>query len=167
MRRSITALVSIGLLLFCLSACADPACEKDNDALRAMPASEITITRADGTSITLNGKLADHDTTRAAGFQRVCESTIESSPILFEFQYPLRPKFHMNNVVAPIDIAFIDQQGRIDSIHNMKPYVLGSNKKPLYGSKRPIIAALEVHQGFFDQHEVDLSSIISWRKPSP
>jgi len=167
MYKIIIWFTALGLTLIVLQACAEPSCETDNQALQAMPAIEVVITREDGSEVLLNGKLADNDATRAAGFQRVCESTIKSSPILFDFQREIMPRFHMNNVVAPIDIAFIDINGQIESVHKMKPYVLGSTEKPLYGSQRAIVAALEVHEGFFDEHNVDLSSSLTWRLAAP
>jgi len=152
----------VGILLSSVSACAQPTCEVDNEDLRAMPKIGVVFVRVDGSQLKVAGKLADNNATRAAGFQRVCEKTIESTPILFDFQQASMPRFHMNNVVAPIDIAFIDKDGKIESIHHMKPYVLGSNKKPLYGPGRPIVAAVEVHRGFFEEHGLGLDSRVVW-----
>lgn len=159
--------LGLGLLLLSVNACAQNLnCQTDNADLQAMPTLTIEITREDGSVYVQTGKLADNDKTRAAGFQRVCGSTIESSPILFDFKRQLMPRFHMNNVVAPIDIAFIDKNGRIESIQAMKPYILGSNKKPLYGPRRPIVAAFEVHPGFFEKHNLNLKSTVTWYEPS-
>jgi uncharacterized membrane protein (UPF0127 family) len=137
-------------------------CELDNNALRAMPPIRVTLTQADGRQYSMAAKLADNDVTRAAGFQRVCESTIEAMPILFVFQREVIPSFHMNNVVAPIDIAFIDKHGNIESIHAMKPYSLLLAKKPLYSPKEPVLSALEVHKNFYQQHQIAVGSQISW-----
>ena len=97
-------------------------CETDNKELRAMPEIGITLTRSDGSTHSMRAKMASNNATRAAGFQRVCESTIESMPILFVFDRESIPSFHMNNVVAPIDIAFIDKTGQLESIQSMRPY---------------------------------------------
>jgi len=143
-------------------------CETDNAALQQMLPGKVSLQRADGVTVTFPVKIANNNRTRAAGFQRVCESTIEEIPILFLFDRAVVPSFHMNRVVAPIEIAFISADGSIDSIHHMQPYVQGSQRRPLYSSKAPIIAALETGRKFYQEHEVSLSDKISWQfLPSP
>ena len=137
-------------------------CETDNAALQAMPNIEVTLSRTDGSSYSFGAKLANNLRTRAAGFQRVCASTIAATPILFEFQREQTPSFHMNNVVAPLDIAFIDKQGDIDSIQLMKVYSILQVTKPLYSSKGPVLYALEAHPGFFEKHDISLTSTMTW-----
>lgn len=139
-------------------------CETSNDALEAMGKAEVVFSNREGQQQTFQVKLADNFITRAAGFQRVCAATIAAEPILFVFDSERRPNFHMRNVVAPIDIAFIDKQGGIDSILAMQPYVLGSTHRPLYAPKEKVVAALEVHPGFYQQHNIDTSTIVTWRK---
>ena len=153
---------AVSLTFTGISSAAEQACETDNSALQAMPKSQVNITRADGSVLEVNVKIADHNATRMAGFQRVCESTIAAEPILFLFPAPVRPSFHMNNVVAPIDIAFIRADGSIDSIHQMLPYVLGSKRKPLYSPTEPIVAALEVRRDYYAEYRVDLDATVNW-----
>jgi uncharacterized membrane protein (UPF0127 family) len=142
---------------------AELVCETSNLALESMPEAIVVIDYADGENKEFSVKLANNSSTRAAGFQRVCKSTISAKPILFVFEQAVRPSFHMNNVVAGIDIAFIDSEGKLDSIHQMSPYVLGSNNRPRYQSAGLIESALEAYPGFFAEHSVDDSVIISWR----
>lgn len=139
-------------------------CETDNTALSSMGKAIVTFSRADGSEFEVDVKLADNNNTRSAGFQRVCASTIAAEPILFVFAYETRPSFHMNNVVAPIDIAFIDRAGAIDSVQAMQVYVLVNKNKPLYSPSRPVIAALEAHPEFFSKHNIDLDTTVSWRR---
>lgn len=158
----------LGLLFVSSTACAQN-CQTDNSALQAMPDSLLRFTQINGEVLDFVVRTASNNTTRSAGFQRVCESAIEAKPILFIFDRAITPRFHMNNVVAPIDIAFIDAQGGIESIQAMLPYVLGSLEKPLYYPARPIIAALEVHEGFYAKHNIDSTAVVSWKlatKPS-
>lgn len=137
-------------------------CENDNAGLRAMALVKVTFSRIDGSSFSVDAKYANNDRTRAAGFQRVCAERVDSTLILFEFDNPLMPRFHMHNVVVPLDIAFIDQDSEIESIQLMNTYSLLLREKPLYGPSRPIIAALEAHKGFYQKHSLDSSSKISW-----
>jgi uncharacterized membrane protein (UPF0127 family) len=144
---------------------AEKNCQVDNSDLQAMPIVNVNFRKSDGSVFESTARLADSNRTRAAGFQRVCASTIEAMPILFVFPLEAQPKFHMNNVVAPIDIAFIDKGGRIESIQAMQPYSVLSIKKPLYGPGRPVIAAFEAHPGFFKKHNISYESRFSWDKP--
>lgn len=156
-------LVCLTLLSGCASGVLAKECELSNAALRAMERARIVFSFETGETREFIVKLANNATTRAAGFQRVCASTINEQPILFVFDYELTPRFHMHNVVAAIDIAFFDQQGNIDSIQSMQPYVLGSNRRPLYSPKGNIIGALEAYPGFFTKHGISTKAKISWQ----
>lgn len=144
---------------------AEQKCELDNPSLRSMPIVDVNFTREDGSVFSSKARLADKAKTRAAGFQRVCASTIEAMPILFLFESEAKPSFHMHNVVAAIDIAFIDKRGRIDSIQAMQPYSLISIKKPLYKPNRLVLSAFEGHPGYFKKHNISFNSRFSWDKP--
>ncbi len=139
-------------------------CQIDNADLRAMPIVQVSIGLPDGSQHLLDARLADNNATRAAGFQRVCAATIADTPILFVFPRAFKPQFHMHNVVAPIDIAFIQESGAIESIQSMQPYVLGSRNKPLYGPAKPVIAALEARPGFFSDLPVTVGAVIEWQE---
>lgn len=159
------------LLLVCLLGCSQaslPAsareCQLDNPQLRAMGAAEVQFELASGEVHTLRARLADENSTRAAGFQYVCASVIAAEPILFVFPAALRPSFHMRNVVAPIDIAFVDREGNIDSIQAMQPYSPVMLNKPLYSPKQAVISALETRPGYFAEHGIDLQSRMRWRE---
>lgn len=142
-------------------------CQLDNADLQAMPLIDVIFKGDHNHVFTTKARLADNAETRAAGFQKVCASTIAATPILFIFNAEFKPKFHMNNVVAAIDIAFIDKNGRIESIQAMKPYSMMAIKKPLYSPNRPVVAAFEAHPGFFKKHSISYSSQFSWSKPKP
>ena len=141
-------------------------CELNNADLTAMSKVIVQFDYANGEQLQVTAKLADNAHTRAAGFQRVCAQTIAEEPILFLFQSERKPSFHMRNVVASLDIAFIKKTGKIDSIQAMLPYVLGSTQRPLYSPRKAVIAALEVHPGFYSERKIDESVSISWHTPS-
>ncbi len=144
-----------------------PHCETTNAALEAMPAVSVTLTRKDGSHLELTAKLANKNSTRAAGFQRVCESTMRETPILFVFERELIPSFHMNNVVAPIDIAFITASSRVDTIFTMQTYAVMQVLKPTYSPRHPVIAALETHAGFMSDNKIGKHTRIEWQELKP
>jgi len=137
-------------------------CEVDNPALRSMPMSTVTFTRSDGSTFSVQARTANTNKNRAAGFQRVCAETIAKTPILFIFESATTPSFHMNNVVASLDIAFIKNGGGIDSIQSMYPYILISINKPLYSPSGPVIGALEAHPKFYKENDINLESTVTW-----
>lgn len=141
-------------------------CELTNDELERMDAIKVTFTRANGEQLEINGLLADDVSERAAGFQNICPERIRQTAILFKFSSLVKPSFHMNNVMAPLEIAFIDEQGRIDRLHKMKTYSVVSKEKPVYGPDNPIIAALEVYEGFFADHDLTRTAKVSWQMES-
>ena len=58
--------------------------------------------------------------------------------------------FWMKDTFMPLSIAFLDSDGRILEIHNMKP----NNSTLRYISSVPARYALEVNQGWFDTNDV-------------
>ena len=153
----------VSLLTSQLAFASKVACELDNPALQSMTKSLLTFTRSDGSTLDVVVKTADDNAKRAAGFQRVCAETIAAEPILFLFTKERKPKFHMNNVVAPLDIAFIKKQGTIDSIQAMQVYIIIRLDKPLYSPTAPSIAALETRPGFYEDNNIDLDATVSWK----
>jgi uncharacterized protein len=69
------------------------------------------------------------------------------------FVYPdERPlSFWMKNTLIPLSIAYIDSEGRITDILNMKPL---DDRPPHYVSSEFVQYALEVNEGFFEERGV-------------
>jgi len=154
-------LLCVGGLSVSGLAAAKVNCEMDNAALQEMTPSTVRFVRVDGSVFEIDVRTASNNKTRAQGFQRVCREAIAAKPILFIFDQEVMPRFHMNNVVAGIDIAFIKKDGAIESIQAMMPYTLVSKERPLYGPKEPILVALEAHPGFYKKHKL-VGSRVSW-----
>lgn len=136
-----------GLLLASLNAAAD--CRRTTAAMDAMAEAELVMTGPGERSVRLAVRVADDHRERAAGFQHVCPETIDNTAIYFELNRPRRPDFHMRNVEAPLDIAFIDADGVIVNIQRMEPYVLGARRRKTYGPSGEVVAALEARAGYF------------------
>jgi len=142
-------------------------CSVSNAVLDGMSKAELQIRSAsqgDSTEPLVSRvvKVADDGRERSQGFQRICQEGIVAEPILFVFPRPFQPGFHMNNVVEPLDIAFIDSNGVIVDILRMDTYVLGSTKRPLYRPSKPALAALEAEVGFYAKHGVKVGDVVTW-----
>lgn len=115
---------------------------------RGMEVREIALVNDLGERVELKVRVADELEEQLAGFQHIGRGAIAHSLILFVFAGPIRGKFHMRNVVAPLDIAFIAADGQVLAIMKMEP---GSK---LYGPDEPFQYALEAPVGFMAQRQI-------------
>ena len=83
------------------------------------------------------------------------ESLEKDSGMLFIFENVEQQSFHMKNTQIPLDIAFIKEDGTVDSICQLKPY----NPIPVY-SFGEIKYALEVNTGWFKENNVKVGDKI-------
>lgn len=126
---------------------------KTTEAFDKMEVGQIKIINDEGKTLELEMKVADEDDERLAGFQNIGEGVIEKSLILFVFPYEITGKFHMRNVVAPLDIAFIKADGTIIEILRMDP-----SPTQLYGPQDSFKYALEARAGFFKDKKISAGS---------
>jgi len=75
----------------------------------------------------------------------------ENRGMLFVYTDEEARSFWMKNTLIPLSIAYIDSDGRIVDIQDMKPL---DDEPPHYVSVEPAQYALEVNQGFFDERGV-------------
>ena len=83
------------------------------------------------------------------------ESLDENSGMLFKFDEVAQQSFHMKDTRIPLDIAFIKEDGTIESIKELNPYTL----KPVY-SEGEILYALEVNRGWFMENNIKVGDKI-------
>ena len=77
------------------------------------------------------------------------ESLDYDSGMLFIFDEVGQKSFHMKDTKISLDIAFIKEDGIIESIKELDPYTL----KPVY-SDGDVLCALEVNRGWFEENGV-------------
>jgi uncharacterized membrane protein (UPF0127 family) len=118
-------------------------CERWRAAFTSMREERVTID-ADGRRVPVTVKVAALPEEQAAGFQCAAPAEIQRTLILFDFDAEIQTAFHMRNVAAPLDIAFIKADGRIFAILRMAP-----SPTALYGPLGPFRWALEARAGFF------------------
>jgi uncharacterized membrane protein (UPF0127 family) len=145
-------LVLIPLTLLPLASCTHAAeCVDTTGGMDSMEAADVTVDISPSESRQFSMLIADENHERAAGFQHICPDVISSTLILFIFPRDYSSAFHMRNVHAPLDIAFIDSSGMIVDIQRMSTYFLGARENPLYSPSVPARAALEADVGFFEE----------------
>ena len=83
------------------------------------------------------------------------ESLDYDSGMLFVFEDVGVKSFHMKNTRIPLDIAFITEKGKIESIKELEPFSL----LPVY-SDSEVLYALEVNRGWFTEHNIKVGQNI-------
>jgi len=126
----------------------DPACKRFREAFASMPTQMVTL-EAGGRSIAARVRVAATAEQQAAGFQCATPQEIERNLILFDFGREISTQFHMQNVPAPLDIAFAKADGRIFAVLRMAP-----SPTTLYGPMGEFRYALEARKGFFESQGV-------------
>jgi uncharacterized membrane protein (UPF0127 family) len=86
-------------------------------------------------------EVADTDSSREYGLMRR-DSMPSDHGMLFVFADERPLSFWMKNTRIPLDIIYVDAQGRVVSLHQMKPYDLGTTS-----SDGPAQYAIELNQG--------------------
>jgi uncharacterized membrane protein (UPF0127 family) len=127
----------------------DTAAEKKTEAGTSdLPT--VTIDASGGKEVEVRVEIADGPFEQQRGLM-YRTSLGEDRGMLFVFQREQPLSFWMKNTRIPLSIAYIDSKGRITDILDMKPL---DDKPPHYVSSEPVQYALEVNQGFFDEHGV-------------
>lgn len=73
----------------------------------------------------------------------------ENKGMLFIYKKDKAMNFWMKNTLIPLDIAYIDSNGIIREIYQMKPL-----SRKTISSKRPLRYALEMNEGYFEAHGI-------------
>jgi len=108
----------------------------------------------------LTVELATTPVARGCGLSHRLELP-DNQGMLFIFS-DLRPRsFWMKDTVIPLSIAYLDETGQITSIQDMVP--LQTNKQ--YLSSQPAAFALEVNQGWFRSHGIEVGDIVKMKLP--
>jgi len=83
------------------------------------------------------------------------ESLDTNSGMLFIFDEVAEQSFHMRETKIPLDIAFITEEGIIESIKELEPF----DENPV-ASDGEVLCALEVNRGWFAENNVEVGDEI-------
>ncbi|MBR1638245.1 MAG: DUF192 domain-containing protein [Treponema sp.] len=121
---------------------------------KKLPEKNILITRNDGSQITVLTEIARSQEERAKGYMGR-KKIPDGTGMIFIFEQDQILSFWMKNTPHPLSIAYIDSQGKIRDIFDMKPFSLA----PIQ-STSSVRYALEVPQGWFKNNNVAVGDII-------
>jgi uncharacterized membrane protein (UPF0127 family) len=83
------------------------------------------------------------------------ESLDTNSGMFFIFDEVAEQSFHMTETRIPLDIAFIREDGTIESIKELEPF----DENPVF-SEGEVLCALEVNRGWFEENNVEVGDQI-------
>ena len=119
---------------------------------------------ADGERYSLQVELARTAAERREGLMER-DSLAPDAGMLFVYQYPQSPQsgFWMYRTRIPLDIAFIDDQGRIAALYTMQPCPSSNPADcPATVAGVEYRAALEVNAGYFEAHGIGEGACVKW-----
>ena len=85
------------------------------------------------------------------------ESLGENQGMLFVYPEQRTLGFWMKNTLIPLDIAYIDREGRIVDIQQMEPQTTET-----HDSAAPAMYALEMNQGWFEANGIRIGDVIEF-----
>ena len=86
----------------------------------------------------------------------------ENEGMLFVFGRAHRTSFYMKNTSVPLSCAYIDPDGTILEIHDMKPL----DESPIDAHHDNILYVLEMKQGWFQRHNIGVGTVLRTERGS-
>lgn len=80
----------------------------------------------------------------------------ENAGMLFPFNQPHRASFYMKNTYVPLSVAYLDPDGMILELHDLKPL----DENPAEAQSENVMFVLEVNQGWFKRHNISTGAIV-------
>jgi uncharacterized protein len=86
----------------------------------------------------------------------------EMDGMLFVFAQPHRARFWMRNTILPLSCAYIDPEGTILELHDMKP----RDESGIPANSDNVQYVLEMNKGWFERHNVTSGMLINTERGS-
>jgi uncharacterized membrane protein (UPF0127 family) len=80
----------------------------------------------------------------------------ENAGMIFPLRYPQRASFWMTNCPLPLTAAYINPQGEILEIHDMR----ANDATSIVADSPNILFVLEMNQGWFARHHIEPGTIV-------
>ena len=80
----------------------------------------------------------------------------ETDGMIFIFQQAFRVAFYMRNTKVPLSCAYIDLDGTILELHDLKPL----DETPVEAATDKVQFVLETSQGWFQRHNVGVGTVV-------
>ena len=145
------------VMLAALAAGALGACGDDRDEPQSgLPRGRLTISTDEG-DVSLDVEIAETSEQKSTGLM-LRESLPDDAGMVFLEPDPQRISFTMRNTLIPLSLAVWGPDGRIRGIIDMDP--CRSEPCPSYDPGAAWVGAVEVNQGFFEEHGVEVGDAV-------
>jgi uncharacterized membrane protein (UPF0127 family) len=138
----VVGLVAVVLMLSV--ACAGSSAED----LPSRPPSTVSF---EGSDAVLYVDVASTSEDKRRGLMGVEELPTDQG-MAFAWEEPVDSTFWMKDTLIPLSIAFVDEEGRVITIREMKPCT--GDPCPTYAASGPYVLAIEANAGWFERHDV-------------
>jgi uncharacterized membrane protein (UPF0127 family) len=122
-----------------------------------LPKGTLSIQTATG-GVELAVEVADTQRARSTGLMNRPRLDPDAG-MVFLFPASTDGPFWMKDTLIPLSIAFWDGDGRIVAVLDMEP--CEADPCPLYSPEATYVAAVEVNQGWFEDHGVAIGDVVS------
>jgi uncharacterized membrane protein (UPF0127 family) len=146
---------TLALLLAGTAACAGERAGSDGPD-GGLPRGRLVIATDEG-RVVLDVEIAETIADQVQGL-RFREHLDADAGMVFLHVDPQPQTFIMEDTLIPLSVAWWDRRGRIVAIEDMEPCTGGVC--PDYGPHGLTIGAVEVNQGFFEEHGVEVGDVV-------
>ncbi len=118
--------------------------------------STVVFEGRNNTPITVQVEIADTDATREYGLMNRTSMPLDHG-MLFIFDYQTPVSFWMKDTLLPLDMVFLDSNGRIGDIYkNATPL-----SEDVYTAKSPSKYVIELNGGYCDMYGIKIGDNVS------
>ena len=154
--RTQQTFLTAGMIVFAIGLGMHSASARSNAQVKALPTIMLKVG-----SQTVKAEVAVTDETRQKGLM-FREKVAANSGMLFVFADIAYHAMWMRNTPLPLAVAFMDQSGKIVSIHEMQPHTEISHM-----AAGPVRYALEMNGGWFERNQVKAGDLIQGLAKAP
>jgi uncharacterized protein len=109
----------------------------------------------------LTAEVARNERERSAGMM-FRTNLAENEAMLFVFPYAAQVSFWMKNVPIPLSCAYLNREGVIVELHELKPH----DETPVVAESREVQFVIETAQGWFERNRVGVGTLVQTEKGS-
>jgi uncharacterized membrane protein (UPF0127 family) len=132
-------------------------CAPGTPSIGVAPITSVTLHGSEG-AVQVRVEEADSPAERERGLMGRASLGADQGMVFVFEESPVTARFWMKDTLIPLSIAFWDADGSILTIRDMEP--CPKDPCPTYGAPAPYVGALEVNQGFFDEHGIHVGDSI-------
>jgi uncharacterized protein len=135
-------------------------CSEAPEAVGEAPPGAVLEIRSGDDTVEVNVEVADTSQERSRGLMGREELATDAG-MVFLVPEPTEGAFWMKDTLIPLSVAFWDGEGRIFRIQHMEPCSADPCRQ--YPPGAPWTGAVEVNQGFFEEHGVEVGDVVRLR----